>query len=146
MNKDTLLKPESFEAGLQAVHRQWACGAARDFRLLHPELTMTLYGNGWHFTLYVENCEDDAFPALAKYFHDKVRPITCNVRLSQQIPQDSTSIEDKEDYEAELWLNGNPSLLPPLIAYYYSPSQIFQTAVLISTSREISGCSNHPPC
>lgn len=54
------------------------------------------------------NCEDSDFPSLAQYFDQSIRPITCNIELSQQVPQTAISIEEVNDYEAELWLNGEP--------------------------------------
>lgn len=101
-------KTEWSEIGLQAVHRQWALWAIRKFRFIHPELTITLYGIDWNFTAHVANCADEAFPALEKYFDHNVRPVTCNIRLSQKIPKTGSLIEETNSYEAELWLNGEP--------------------------------------
>jgi hypothetical protein len=70
-------------------------------RFLHPELDLTLYGADWSFTLHVANSDEVAFPALAKFFDHSVRPVTCNIHLSKQIPPVGV-------YEAELWLNGEP--------------------------------------
>ena len=53
--------PKAESAGLQAVHKQWALWTIRKFRFIHPELTMTLYGADWKFTIYVANCDDDSF-------------------------------------------------------------------------------------
>lgn len=103
---------ESSDKGLKAIHKQWALWATRKQRFLHPELTLRLYGAGWTFTLYVANCDDGAFPALAEYFDHSVRPMTCNIRLSQQIPPLGVPIEEVDDYEAELWLNGEPLPVP----------------------------------
>lgn len=109
MNESTFFKSGSPELmGLQAIHQQWALYATRKFRFLHPELTITLYRNDWNFTLYVSNCNDEIFPSLAKYFDLNVRPITCNIKLSQQIQQAGVLIEEVDNYEAELWLNGEP--------------------------------------
>ena len=69
---------------------------------------MTLYGTDWEFTLYVANCDDESFPSLKEFFDNSVRPITCNISLSQQIPPVGTLVEEVENYEAELWLNGEP--------------------------------------
>lgn len=112
MNAATFSKDESSEQGLQAVHKQWALWATRRLRFIHPELTLTLYGTDWDFTLHVVNCDDGAFPDLAEYFDQSVRPVTCNIRLSQQIPRVGVSIEEIDDYEAELWLNGEPLSTP----------------------------------
>jgi hypothetical protein len=109
MNEATF---ESSEKGLKAVHKQWALFATRRLRLIHPELTLTLYGTDWNFTLHVANCADGAFTALAEYFDHSVRPMTCNIRLSQQIPRVGIPIEEVDDYEAELWLNGEPLPAP----------------------------------
>ncbi len=108
MNVATFSKDESSEQCLQTVHKQWAIWATRRLRFIHPELTLTLYGTDWYFTLHVANCDDGAFPALAEYFDQRVRPVTCNIRLSQQISQVCVPIEETNDYEAELWLNGEP--------------------------------------
>ena len=104
----TFPKGGSASKGLQAVHKQWALWTIRRFRFIHPELTMTLYGTDWQFTLYVENFDDEPFPALTKNFDDSVRPMTCNISLSQQIPPVGALIEEVDNYEAELWLNGEP--------------------------------------
>ncbi len=112
MNEATFPKVGSSEKGLQAVHRQWALWATRRLRFIHPELTLTLYGTDWNFTLHVANYDDGAFPALEKYFDHNVRPITCNIRLSQQIPGLGDPIEEVNNYEAELWLNGEPLSTP----------------------------------
>ena len=108
MNQGTFPKGESASKGLQAVHRQWALWTIRRFRFVHPELTMTLYGTDWKFTIYIANCDDDSFPGLTKFFHNSVRPMTCNISLSQQIPPAGVLIEEVDNYEAELWLNGEP--------------------------------------
>ena len=73
---------------------------------------MTLYGTVWEFTLYLANCDEDTFLALEKFFGESVRPATCNISLSQQIPPVGALIEEVDNYEAELWLNGEP--LPAL--------------------------------
>lgn len=112
MNNATPPKFGSSEKGLQAVHKQWALWATRKLRFIHPELTLTLYGKDWDFTLHVANCDDGAFPALAEYFDHNVRPITCRIRLSQQTPQADVPVEEVDDYEAELWLNGEPLPTP----------------------------------
>ena len=98
----------SSEKGLQAVHRQWALWATKRLRFIHPELTLKLYGTDWDFTLYVANCDDVAFSTLAEYFNHSVRPMTCNIRLSQLAQQVGVPIEEVDNYEAELWLNGEP--------------------------------------
>ena len=98
----------SASKGLKAIHKQWALWTIRRLRFIHPELTITLYGTEWEFTFYVANCEDESFLALTKFFHDGVRPVTCNISLSQQIPPVGTLIEEVDSYEAELWLNGEP--------------------------------------
>ena len=108
MTQATFPKGGSASKGLQAVHRQWALWTIRGLRFIHPELSITLYGTDWEFTLYVANCDDESFLALTKIFDDSVRPITCNISLSQQIPPVGALIEEVENYEAELWLNGEP--------------------------------------
>ncbi len=104
----TFPKGGSASKGLQAIHKQWALWTIKRFRFIHPELTMTLYGKGWEFTVYVANCDDESFAALTKFFHDSVRPVTCNISLSQKIPPVGVLIEEVDNYEAELWLNGEP--------------------------------------
>lgn len=104
----------SHEMGLQAVHRQWALWSMRRFRLTHPELIITLYGVDWNFTIHVANCDDESFPNLAEYFDQYVRPMTCNIKLSQHIPSADTLIAETGAYEAELWLNGEPLPAPAL--------------------------------
>lgn len=96
---------------------QWALWATRRLKLHRPDLTLRLYGAGWEYTLHVANCEDGAFPALAEYFDDSVRPLTCNIKLSQQIPGVGVPVEEPDNYEAELWLNGEPLSVP----YFNSP-------------------------
>lgn len=112
MNEISFPKIASSENSLLAVHRQWARWATRRLRFIYPELTLTLYGIDWDFTLQVANCDDATFPALSDYFDNNVRPLTCNIRLSQQIPQVGVLIEEVDDYEAELWLNGEPLSAP----------------------------------
>ena len=101
------MKTKSPENSLQAVHKQWALWATRQLRLLHPELELTLYGRDWDFILHVADCDDGTFSALAEFFDNSVRPMTCNVRLCQQVPQ-FAQIKEVDNYEAELWLNGEP--------------------------------------
>lgn len=96
------------KAGLRAVHKQWAIATIRKLRLIHPELTLTLYGGDWTFTIHVANCDAAAFPALVTDFDRNIRPASCHIVLSQQPPQVSVRIEEVVDYEAELWLNGEP--------------------------------------
>lgn len=116
MNEATCPKFGSSEKGLQAVHKQWALWATRRLRFIRPALTLTLYGSDWEFTLHVANCDDSVFPALAEYFDHNVRPATCNIRLSQQVPQAGDPIDEIDDYEAELWLNGEPLSAPNFIS------------------------------
>ena len=100
---------------LMAVHRQWAIYATRQLQLLRPELALKLYGDGeWAYTLHVTNCSPAAFPTLAEYFDRQIRPMTCNVRLSEVIPSIGTPIEGVDDYTAELWLRGQPLSTPSL--------------------------------
>ena len=108
MTQATFPKGESARKGLQAVHKQWALWTIRKLRFIHPEWIMTLYGTDWKFTIYVANCDDEIFAASTKYFNDSVRPATCHVSLSQQIPLVGTLIEEVGNYESELWLNGEP--------------------------------------
>ena len=108
MTQATFPKGGSASKGLQVVHRQWALWTIRRLRFIHPELSITLYGTDWKFTLYVANCDDESFLALTKFFDDSVRPMTCDISLSQQIPPVGALIEEVENYEAELWLNGEP--------------------------------------
>ena len=96
------------------MHRRWAVFATRRLRFIHAELTLTLYGPDMAYTIHVANCDAAAFPALAKYFDHDVRPMTCNIRLSQVTPQNGDLIEEVYDYEAELWLNGVPLSMPDL--------------------------------
>lgn len=58
--------------------------------------------------LHVANCDASDFPSLAEYFDQSIRPITCNITLSQHVPSADTIIKDVDDYQAELWLNGEP--------------------------------------
>lgn len=108
MTQDPFSKAESANSGLQAVHKQWAHWTIRRFRFIHPEFTMTLYGTDWKFTIYVENCDDEFFAALSKYFNNSVRPATCDISLSQQIPPVGVLVEEVDNYDSELWLNGEP--------------------------------------
>ena len=108
MDQGTLPKGQSASKGLQAVHRQWALCTIRRFRFVRPELTMTLYGADWKFTIYVVNCDNESFPGLTEFFRNCVRPMTCNISLSQQIPPVGVLIEEVDNYEAELWLKGEP--------------------------------------
>ena len=121
MNEITFPKIKSPEEGLQAVHKQWALWTTRRLRFIQPELTLTLYGTDWDFTLHVANCDDGSFPALVEYFDHSIRPMTCNIRLSQKIPQAGALVEEVDDYEAELWLNGEPL-----------PAQAFNTLLLLA--------------
>ena len=69
---------------------------------------MTLYGTDWKFTIYVANCDEESFPDLTEFFAESVRPITSDISLTQQIPFVGVLIEEIDNYEAELWLNGEP--------------------------------------
>ena len=108
MTKRSIQKAESTSIGLKAVHKQWALCTIKRFRFIHPELSMTLYGADGRFTIYVANCDDEYFATLTEYFHNSVRPVTCSISLSQQIPAVGALIEEVDNYEAELWLNGEP--------------------------------------
>jgi hypothetical protein len=114
MNEATNPKDESAEGGLKAIHTQWALCATKRMRLLHPELTLTVYAADWQFTLHVENCDAGSFPALAEFFYDSVRPMTCNMTLSQEIPRAGVPLLEVNDYESELWLNGEALPTPTL--------------------------------
>jgi hypothetical protein len=104
----------SSENSLKALHRRWAIAATRRFQLMHPELTLKLYGADWAYTVHVTNCPDSEFPALAEYFHRQIRPATCDTRLSLTIPTVGEPIETLVDYEAELWLHGEALPIPAL--------------------------------
>ena len=108
MTQATFAKGESDRKGLQAIHKQWALWSIGRLRFIHPEWVTTLYGTDWKFTIYVANCDDESFAALTKYFDHRVRPVTCDLSLSQQIPPVGTLIEEVGNYEAELWLSGRP--------------------------------------
>jgi hypothetical protein len=97
---------------LRTIHRNWAICATRRLRLLRPELSLKLYGAEWAYTLHVANCPESAFPALAAFFNDDVHPLTCDIRLSLEVPTLGVPIEDTHDYEAELWLQGEPLSAP----------------------------------
>lgn len=112
MNDNGETQSQTSENSLQAIHRQWAIYATRRFQLLHPELRLQLFGAGWTYTLHVGNCSEGTFPALADYFYNQVRPITCDIRLSLEIPATAKPIESNSDYEAELWLQGEPLPAP----------------------------------
>ena len=104
----TFPKGESAGKGLQAIHRQQALWTIKKFRFTHPELAMTLYGTDWKYTIHVANCDEGSFPDLTEFFDESVRPISSNISLSQEIPPASVLIEEVENYEAEIWLNGEP--------------------------------------
>ena len=106
MNEATRAPSGSSEDSLKALHRRWAIAATRRFQLMHPELTLKLYGADWAYTVHVTNCPDSEFAALAEYFHQQIRPTTCDMRLSLMIPTVGEPIETLVDYEAELWLHG----------------------------------------
>lgn len=112
MNDPAGTPSESSGNSLKAIHRQWAIYATRRFQLLHPELRLQLFGADWVYILHVGNCSESAFPALADYFYNQVRPITCDMRLSLEIPATAKPIESISDYEAELWLQGEPLPAP----------------------------------
>jgi hypothetical protein len=115
MNETTGASPSEPANPLMSVHRQWALYATRQLQLRHPELTLKLYGDGeWTYTLHVMNCSPGAFPALAEYFDHDIRPLTCNIRLSQEIPTEGSRINGVDDYTAELWLRGQPLSAPSL--------------------------------
>lgn len=99
---------KSASKGLQAVHKQLALWTVRRLRFIRPELTTTLYGTGWKFTIHVANCDDESFPALTGFFDRSVRPATCHISLSQRVPPVGALVEEVDNYEAELWLNGEP--------------------------------------
>jgi hypothetical protein len=106
MSEATRTPSGSSEDSLKALHRRWAVAATRRFQLMHPELTLKLYGADWDYTVHVTNCPDSELPALAEYFDRQIRPTTCNLRLSLTIPTVGNPIETLVDYEAELWLHG----------------------------------------
>ena len=108
MTEAPLSEAESASQGLQAVHKQWALWTIRKFRFMHPELNMSLYGKDWKHTIHVANGDDESFTDLTEFFHNNVRPVTCNISLSQQIPLEGVLVEEVDDYEGELWLNGEP--------------------------------------
>ena len=108
MTEDPLSEAEPSSQALQAVHKQWALWTIRKFRFMHPELNMSLYGKDWKHTIYVANGDEESFAALTEFFHNNVRPVTCNISLSQQIPLEGVLVEEVDDYEGELWLNGEP--------------------------------------
>src|ERR1700678_1709416 len=115
MNETAGASPSEPANPLMSVHRQWALYATRQLQLRHPELTLKLCGDGeWTYTLHVMNCSPGAFPALAEYFDHDIRPLTCNIRLSQEIPTEGSRINGVDDYTAELWLRGQPLSAPSL--------------------------------
>ena len=99
---------ESTGKGLKAIHKQQALWTIRKFRFIRPELTMTLYGTDWKYTIHIANCDEVSFPDLTEFFHETVRPISSNTSLSRQLPAVGDLIEEVDNYEAEIWLNGEP--------------------------------------
>jgi len=108
MDEGLILRNKLPENGLLVMHRQWALWATRRLRFAYPELTVALYGLDWNFTIYVANCKDEDFPALSRHFDHGMRPLTCNIQLSSKVPEVGTLIDEEIEYEAELWLNGDP--------------------------------------
>jgi hypothetical protein len=93
---------------LQTVHRQWALVTIRKLRLIHPEFSVTLYGNQFAHTFHVHECEDTAFNELQTWFKSSLKPVTCDIKLSQIAPTDQELIAEPDNYENEIWLNGEP--------------------------------------
>lgn len=112
MNEEKFPETGSNENASLLLRRQWAYWATMRLRFIHPELTLTLYENDWVFTIHVENYTDGNFLELAEYFERNVRPMTCNIKLSQEVPQIGAQVLEAKDYESELWLNGKPLPAP----------------------------------
>ncbi len=94
------------ENPLLVRNKQWAIWSAKQLRFIKPTLDLTLYEVGFGYTLHVTGCDHSDFSELAKFFDKEVRPITCNISLSLEIPQHGVLIEDVDEYSSELWLNG----------------------------------------
>ena len=93
---------------LQAVHTQWALWTIRQLRFTRPELIMTLYGTDCKFTIHIANSDAEGFSDLVVFFNLNVRPASCDISLSRKVPQDRFIIKEVDNFEADLWLHGEP--------------------------------------
>ena len=88
-------------------NKKWALWSKRQFQLKFPSFDVVLYEGPYDFALLVLT-QVAEFPALAKTFHEAIRPITCPIRLVDAIPSEMTVVNTSGDFEAELWLLDDP--------------------------------------
>lgn len=97
----------SVESESFRIRREWAKKASQNFRFRHPEFPAPLYETASGFLLLVE-AEPARFEALLVEFENSIRPLTCPMRLVQQVDVSATALLDNESYSSELWLKGSP--------------------------------------
>ena len=101
------------ESPLRTLHQQWALGATRKLELIHPALNLTLYRIDWRFIVHVDSCTEEVFRSAGQDLED-VRPATCDLTLSRQVPPSATLIPRHSEYSAEVWLSGAALPVPLL--------------------------------
>ncbi len=92
---------------LASVHKAWAIWTARKIRLRYPKLSVRIYKNGYKFLFQIDGSAAQ-YLELSKIFDDELRPLTCDISLTNAPPENYEVVLETNDYESELWLNGHP--------------------------------------
>jgi hypothetical protein len=106
MSANPSTTPPPARENLLTVHRQWSRWTLRRLRFNRPDLTLTLHQRDWKFTIQVDGCDPSGFQELSDFFGGRVRPATCDIDLSLEAPENAVVVAVDDDYEAELWING----------------------------------------
>jgi hypothetical protein len=96
------------QPALLALHKQWAQSTTRRARLFYPEFHFALFESGWSFVIQVSDCEQSRLADLQQIFERQIKPVSCDVRLSGTVPEGFVPVAETNDFDAELWLSGEP--------------------------------------
>ncbi len=99
-----------YKTELFNIHTGWARWTISSLRLKYPGIEAKLYKTPDRFHIVIENLP---LSLTDEVFNSEIRPATCDIALSTNVPANSSIIEDYE-YGQELWLTGQPVSVPTL--------------------------------
>ncbi len=91
----------------EEIHRGWARWTARTFRTRYPQYETTLYEDAMGFVLH-SDIPNESLAELQATVDNKIRPVTCRLRLANVIPAEAVFVDDTQEYGSELWLHDSP--------------------------------------
>lgn len=129
------------------IRREWAKKAIRDFRFRFPEFPAQLYEGQGEFFILVE-AEQGQIYAMHEEFDQRIRPMTCPVKLVCEVDPTAIPVDEEHPYSAEIWLSGEPLPYPAMNALFHLAAPEFPGSIdfdhdidswIFRSEREISG-------